>query len=196
MLWTSYNFNFKSLLIFGKHIRNGRHKSSLHLFTSVLKNSLIRTKWHWVKMTFPPLPAHQSGHDTRRALPGGIDMFLEVFRRKRLLLLQMRCPLLTSCYSEDLQETFLHSKTTLHLKTKKTTWSGSNFYQLLFFCWSLTDVTRIFQNKHELFLDLHFTNERKPSRRLILQIVTQPLGTSRVPGELLVFSIHNLGLFS
>lgn len=36
-------------------------------------------------MTFPPLPAHQSGHDTRRALPGATARFLEVFRREKVV---------------------------------------------------------------------------------------------------------------
>lgn len=80
-------------------------------------------------MTFPSLPAHQSGHDTRRTLPGSIATFLQVFRRERLLPLQMRCPVLTSHQSEALQETFLHSKTTpyLQLKTKKKHMWGFKF---------------------------------------------------------------------
>lgn len=60
MLWTTYNLNLKSLLIFGKHTRNCRHKSwSFHLFNGVLKITSIRAKWLWVKMTFLPLHAYQ-----------------------------------------------------------------------------------------------------------------------------------------
>lgn len=93
MLWTTYNFNFKSLLIFGKHTRNGRHKSSsFHLFTSVLKNSLIRTKWHWVKMNFLLfLHINQGmipGEHFQVALPG----FWRFLDERRLFLLQMTCP--------------------------------------------------------------------------------------------------------
>lgn len=60
MLRTTCNLNFKSLLIFGKHTRNCRHKSrSFHLSGGVLKISSIRAKWLMSQMTFLPLSAYQ-----------------------------------------------------------------------------------------------------------------------------------------
>lgn len=83
MLWTIYNLDFKSLLIFGKYTRNCRHKSwSFHLFNGVLKITSIRAKWLWVKMTSFPFMHINSARDTRKVLPG-------FWEKRRFLLLQM-----------------------------------------------------------------------------------------------------------
>lgn len=81
MLWTTYNLNLKSLLIFGKHTRNCRHKSwSFHLSNSILKMSAIRAKWLWLKMTFLSSPAYQFSAWYQESA----SRFLEVLRREKV----------------------------------------------------------------------------------------------------------------
>lgn len=83
MLWTIYNLNSKSLLIFGKYTRNCRHKSWLfHLFNGVSKITSIREKRQWVKMTSFPFMHINSARDTRKVLPG-------FWEERRFPLLQM-----------------------------------------------------------------------------------------------------------
>lgn len=88
MLRTTYNLNFKSLLIFGKHTRNCRHKSwSLHLFGSVLKISSIRAKWLMSQMTFLSFSAYQLSAWHQEST----SSFWEVFYKTGGFFLFFRC---------------------------------------------------------------------------------------------------------